>query len=64
MYDWYGIADLLGFLLNLDEGLTFMLVLMLMLPVSEKQKMKRDEFQTFLFVGFLNRRQLEAAIQA
>ena len=41
-----------------------MLVLMLMLPVSESQKMKRDEFQTFLFVGFLNRRQLEAAIQA
>ena len=41
-----------------------MLVLMLMLPVSEKQKMKREEFQTFLFVGFLNRRQLEAAIQA
>ena len=46
------------------EGLTFGLVVYLMLPIGDEQKMKRDEFQKFLFVGFLDRTKLEEAIQA
>jgi len=34
-----------------------------MLPVRESQKMKRDEFQRFLFIGFLDRKELETAIR-
>ena len=47
---------------NLSEAMTFGLVIFLMLPMGGNQKMKRDEFQRFLFVGFLDRTQLEAAI--
>ena len=40
----------------------FLVVLMLMLIVRQNQRMKRSEFQKFLFVGFLDRRELETAI--
>ena len=43
--------------------MTFGLVVFLMTPVGENQKMARREFQRFLFVGFLNRNELEAAIK-
>ena len=35
-----------------------------MLPDKEDQRMKRKEFQKFLFVGFVDRAHLEAAIHA
>ena len=34
-----------------------------MMPIGAHQEFKRKEFQRFLFVGFLDRRELEAAIQ-
>jgi len=43
VYDWFALYELSLFLLNLVEALTFLLVLMLMLPVGENQKMKRKE---------------------
>ena len=62
--DWGGIANLSAFLINLAEALTFGLVVNLMLPWREEHKMAREEFQRFLFVGFLNREKLEAAIHS
>ena len=50
------------FFASLSEAMTFGLVIFLMLPMGGNQKMKRDEFQRFLFVGFLDRTKLEAAI--
>ena len=60
--DWWGMQDLSIFLVNLVEVLIFFLVLRLMLPIGANQKMKCKEFQRFLFVGFLDRSELEAAI--
>ena len=62
--DWGGINNLSAFLINLAEALTFGLVINLMLPWRQEHKMAREEFQKFLFVGFLNRSKLEAAIHA
>jgi len=50
------------FLINFIEILIFGVVIYVMLPLRKDQKMARQEFQKFLFVGFLDRRQLEAAI--
>ena len=43
--------------------MTFVLVQYLMMPIGAHQEFKRQEFQRFLFDGFLDRSELEAAIQ-
>jgi len=60
---WDGIYELCSFVANLAEAVTFVLVVFLMIPIGKHQQFKRAEFQRFLFVGFMDRRELEEAIR-
>lgn len=62
IFVWADIYNLTLFLLSVVEAITFSLVVFLMLPMGENQKMQRKEFQRFLFVGFVDRTELENAI--
>lgn len=61
--NWTGVDDLSSFLSSLAEAVILGLVVFLMLPIGEDQRFKRQEFQRFLFVGFVDRRELEEAIR-
>lgn len=61
--DWGSVFILAVCLGCLIEAVTFGLVIFLMIPVGDHQKFKRQEFQRFLFVGFVDRTQLEEAIR-
>ena len=53
---------MLSLFANIVELATFYLFVYLMLPISEKAKKKRAEFQKFLFCGFVKPEELENAI--
>ena len=60
----YGIVDLLGLISNCVEMATFYLVVFLMLRVTETAKARHIALQKFLLSGFVNPKELEAAVFA
>jgi hypothetical protein len=61
---YYGFYYLLQCLSNLMQVLTFSLVIKLMLPITKSERERQSKFQRFLFNGFANKEELEAAIFA
>jgi hypothetical protein len=59
-----GVTNLSGTLAALFECAGFLLVLLLMTPITEKQLKRRAEFETFLLNGFIDIGQLQNAIFA
>ena len=57
-----GCANIAAIIGNLFDCIGFVLVLYLMSPVTEKQKKRRKDFQTFLLDGFIDVDHLQSAI--
>lgn len=53
-YLWFALSNLTDMLAFLCESAIYYLVVSLMLPFTEEQMKRREEFQKFLFGGFLD----------
>lgn len=64
LFIWFGVANLFSALSIPFEQLTFFLVAYLLNPFMLFQRKKRQEFRMYLFNGFINWRNFEAALIA
>ena len=59
---WGGIYNVSYGAWNLFQTFLFALSIHMMLPLTKKQKMKRKDFEKYLFLGFSDRNELENTI--